>query len=119
MQRAVCPERVPFRLTQLLVNSMEASGVEGSFRLTCRAALAALRSDAPSLMALLEAVVYDPLHVWRKGEAVEIVDKIEAKLSGARHGAVESVPDQVDALIADARAHENLCQMFAGWLPYL
>ncbi|KAJ1444226.1 kinase-like domain-containing protein, partial [Pelagophyceae sp. CCMP2097] len=67
MQRAVCPERVPFRLTQLLVNAMEASGVEGSFRLTCRAALAALRSDAPSLMALLEAVVYDPLHVWRKG----------------------------------------------------
>ncbi len=34
MQRDKYPERVPFRLTRMLVNAMEVSGIEGNFRFT-------------------------------------------------------------------------------------
>ena len=35
MQREKFPEKVPFRLTRMLVKAMEVSEIEGSFRLTC------------------------------------------------------------------------------------
>ena len=34
-RRSKFPEIVPFRLTRMLVNCMEASGIEGTYRLTC------------------------------------------------------------------------------------
>ena len=34
-RREKFPEKVPFRLTRMLVNGMEVSGLEGSFRATC------------------------------------------------------------------------------------
>ena len=34
MHRDKFPERVPFRLTRMLVNAMEVSGVEGTYRAT-------------------------------------------------------------------------------------
>ena len=38
MSRSKYPETVPFRLTRMLVRSMEASGIEGTFRTTCEKA---------------------------------------------------------------------------------
>jgi len=35
MKRNKFPEKVPFRLTRMLVNAMEASGINGHFRHTC------------------------------------------------------------------------------------
>lgn len=35
MKRSRCPEKVPFRLTRMLVKAMEISGIEGNFRNTC------------------------------------------------------------------------------------
>ena len=35
MHREKFPERVPFRLTRMLVNAMEVAGIEGNFRHTC------------------------------------------------------------------------------------
>ena len=35
MTREKFPEKVPFRLTRMLVNAMEVSGIEGNFRFTC------------------------------------------------------------------------------------
>ena len=34
MSREIFPETVPFRLTRMLVRSMEASGIEGTFRVS-------------------------------------------------------------------------------------
>lgn len=64
-QRDRFPERVPFRLTRMLVRAMEASGVEGTFRITSEETLKVLRSNKDSVMAVLEAFVYDPLINWR------------------------------------------------------
>ncbi|KAH3759091.1 protein kinase [Pelomyxa schiedti] len=65
MHRDKFPERIPFRLTRMLINAMEVSGIEGNFRFTCEKVMNVLRANKESLMAVLEAFVYDPLINWR------------------------------------------------------
>lgn len=43
----------------------QVSGIEGSFRNTCEITMQVLRDNKESLMAVLEAFVYDPLINWR------------------------------------------------------
>ncbi|KAI9292042.1 hypothetical protein K502DRAFT_104842, partial [Neoconidiobolus thromboides FSU 785] len=65
MHRDKFPEKIPFRLTRMLTNAMEVSGIEGTFRITCENVMRVLRENKESLMAVLEAFVYDPLINWR------------------------------------------------------
>lgn len=65
MTREKFPEKVPFRLTRMLVNAMEVTGIEGNYRMTCERVMRVLRENKDSLMAVLEAFVYDPLISWR------------------------------------------------------
>ena len=65
------PEKVPFRLTRMLVNAMEACGIEGNFRATAEAVVGVLRSNKDSVMAMLEAFVHDPLINWRLLQAAD------------------------------------------------
>ena len=41
------------------------TGIDGNYRMTCESVLAVLRSHKDSVMAVLEAFVYDPLLNWR------------------------------------------------------
>ena len=45
--------------------SMKVTGIEGNFRMTCHNVMRVLRDNKDSLMAVLEAFVYDPLLNWR------------------------------------------------------
>jgi FKBP12-rapamycin complex-associated protein len=65
MHREKYPERVPFRLTRMFRKAMEISGIRGSFTVTCQVTMKVLRNNRESLMAVLEALVYDPLISWR------------------------------------------------------
>jgi FKBP12-rapamycin complex-associated protein len=65
MKREKFPEKVPFRLTRMLVKAMEACGIEGNFRSTCEMVMKVVRDNKESLLAVLEAFVYDPLINWR------------------------------------------------------
>ncbi|KAH9655478.1 serine/threonine-protein kinase TOR [Citrus sinensis] len=65
MNREKFPEKVPFRLTRMLVKAMEVSGIEGNFRSTCENVMQVLRSNRDSVMAMMEAFVHDPLINWR------------------------------------------------------
>jgi hypothetical protein len=65
MHREKFPEKVPFRLTRMLVSAMEVAGIEGNFRSTCEKVMAVLRENRDSLVATLEAFVHDPLISWR------------------------------------------------------
>ncbi|KAJ3037894.1 phosphatidylinositol kinase- protein kinase tor1 [Rhizophlyctis rosea] len=65
MHREKFPEKIPFRLTRMLINAMEVSGIEGNFRITCENVMRVLRENKDSVMAVLEAFVYDPLINWR------------------------------------------------------
>ena len=63
--RSKYPEIIPFRLTRMLTNCMQSGGSEGSYRLTCERVMRVLRDNRDSVMAMLEAFVYDPLISWR------------------------------------------------------
>eukprot|EP01052_Picozoa_sp_SAG31_P012956 SAG31_NODE_768_length_12226_cov_3.928424_3_plen_2501_part_00 len=65
MNREKYPERVPFRLTRMLVKAFEVCGIEGIFRHTCEDCMKVMRREKDSLMAMLEAFVHDPLISWR------------------------------------------------------
>lgn len=65
MHREKFPEKVPFRLTRMMIKAMEVSGIEGNFRSTCESVMKVLRSNKDSVMAMLEAFVHDPLINWR------------------------------------------------------
>lgn len=69
MTREKFPEKIPFRLTRMLVNAMEVTGIEGTYRHTCESVMSVLRRNKDSLMAVLEAFVYDPLLNWRLMDA--------------------------------------------------
>ena len=86
MNRDKFPEKVPFRLTRMLIRAMEVSGIEGSYRSTCEKTMSVLRDSRDSLVAMLEAFIYDPLISWR------LADLSESQLSGQFSG----VPIPVD-----------------------
>jgi len=82
MHRDKFPEKVPFRLTRMLTQAMEVSGIQGSYRNTCEITMRVLRDNKDSLMAVLEAFVYDPLINWRLLQAEDIrhVPAVESQM---------------------------------------
>lgn len=74
MTREKFPEKIPFRLTRMLINAMEVTGIEGTYRMTCQKVMRVLRNNKDSLMAVLEAFVYDPLLNWRLVDGKFIAD---------------------------------------------
>ncbi|GIQ79588.1 serine/threonine-protein kinase TOR [Kipferlia bialata] len=88
MRRSRYPEKVPFRLTRIVVRAMSVSKVEGTFRTTCNLAMHVLRGHRDSIMAMLEAFVYDPLITWRLLAERKAVTHKMTKMSahsGVRH----------------------------------
>ncbi|WVQ75374.1 hypothetical protein IAR50_004994 [Cryptococcus sp. DSM 104548] len=87
-QRDKYPERVPFRLTRMLIHAMEVCGITGNFSRSCEVSMEVLRDNRESLMAVLEAFVYDPLIAWRltattrPGGASEVQDLDDAAAYG-------------------------------------
>jgi len=65
MKRDKYPEKVPFRLTRMLIRALEVSGIEGTFRITCENVMRVLRANKDSLLAILTAFVHDPLISFR------------------------------------------------------
>ena len=65
MKRDKFPERVPFRLTRMLIKALEVSGIEGTFRITCETVMKILRENKDSLLAILASFVHDPLISFR------------------------------------------------------
>eukprot|EP01114_Cavostelium_apophysatum_P007349 TRINITY_DN1943_c0_g1_i2.p1 TRINITY_DN1943_c0_g1~~TRINITY_DN1943_c0_g1_i2.p1 ORF type:complete len:2294 (+),score=720.41 TRINITY_DN1943_c0_g1_i2:229-7110(+) len=146
MHRERYPEKIPFRLTRMLINAMEVSGIEGTFRLTCENVMRVLRDNKQSLIAVLEAFVYDPIINWRllipnesvpepssslsrlldggmpeisNTRALQVVTRVSNKLTGSDFGKeILDVPEQVDRLIKQATSTENLAQCYFGWCPH-
>ena len=58
------PERVPFRLTQNIIDGFGVTGVEGVYRTSCQLAMRILRHNKDSLRAVLDAWLHDPLDEW-------------------------------------------------------
>lgn len=128
MHRDRYPETVPFRLTRMLVNALEVSKIEGTFRSLCESSMEIMRQNGNQILSLLEAFIHDPL-LQRQNkhntslavdDAVSAVKRISDKLSGSDFEGKSAlkVPDQVELLIQQATDEKNLCQMFSGWCPW-
>lgn len=129
------PERVPFRLTQNMVDALGVTGTKGVFESCCDISLHILRNNKDSLMSTLETFLFDPLWEWsRKSskstkevdwssgdneEALKALNVIQKKLDGSIvPGLPLSVEGQVRELISQATSDENLAQMYIGWMAY-
>nr|AEA11029.1 target of rapamycin [Ochlerotatus triseriatus] len=100
MTREKFPEKIPFRLTRMLINAMEVTGIEGTYRRTCESVMNVLRRNKDSLMAVLEAFVYDPLLNWRLLDA----DKNRrSKNATDVDSTTESIEETLDLLAINAR----------------
>ncbi|KAL2621813.1 hypothetical protein R1flu_002018 [Riccia fluitans] len=95
MNREKFPEKVPFRLTRMLVKAMEVSGIEGNFRSTCESVMQVLRTNKDSVMAMMEAFVHDPLINWRLFTVNEVTTH-----TGARNQAGGNVDETANIINA-------------------
>uniref|UniRef100_A0A182JMR8 Serine/threonine-protein kinase TOR n=1 Tax=Anopheles atroparvus TaxID=41427 RepID=A0A182JMR8_ANOAO len=112
MTREKFPEKIPFRLTRMLINAMEVTGIEGTYRRTCESVMHVLRRNKDSLMAVLEAFVYDPLLNWRLLEA----DRLRrSKNAGDMEGASGSMDD--DSILSfNARRDARMNELNSGMM---
>uniref|UniRef100_A0A146L1C6 Serine/threonine-protein kinase ATR n=3 Tax=Lygus hesperus TaxID=30085 RepID=A0A146L1C6_LYGHE len=133
------PETVPFRLTHSMVRAMGATGVEGLFVKSCEATNRVMRHNSEQLLSVMKPFRYDVKKNSQKDnqnddqsneEAKVNIQNIELRLNGVvrsksdqfaphRNSKPLSVEGQTSMLIKEATSNLNLCQMFAGWAPYL
>lgn len=58
------PERVPFRLTNDMIDGLGSFGVDGVFKRCCEQTLRLLREKSYLILAVLEVFKHDPLQKW-------------------------------------------------------
>eukprot|EP00775_Hariotina_reticulata_P004991 gene4991-5233_t len=136
------PERVPFRLTQNVVDGMGAAGTEGTFRRCCETALQVLREHKEALLTVVQVVLHDPMYRWQmtttralrkqqdpmqpapdigNADAERAVLRVKQKLDGqdVEGGVALTVEAQVGLLLQTAQDPERLCRMYAGWAAWM
>ncbi|PPQ98246.1 hypothetical protein CVT26_003417 [Gymnopilus dilepis] len=62
------PERVPFRMTEDVVDGMGISGTSGVFQRCAEETLRVLREESDLILTILEVFKHDPLHSWTASE---------------------------------------------------
>lgn len=102
MTREKFPEKIPFRLTRMLINAMEVTGIEGTYRRTCESVMSVLHRNKDSLMAVLEAFVYDPLLNWRLMDNAAAAALPKSKRSDAQGMSSGSSQEQHADLLLDS-----------------
>ncbi|GHJ83815.1 hypothetical protein NliqN6_0217 [Naganishia liquefaciens] len=134
------PERVPFRLTNDMIDGLGSFGVEGVFKRCCEQTLRLLREKSDLILAVLEVFKHDPLQKWKadfekvnqmQGGAAAKAHKVkmEAHASELATMALDrvrtkllsntSVEYTVNELIRTATDPTNLATIFYGWQPWM
>ncbi|KAI9604455.1 hypothetical protein KEM48_000690 [Puccinia striiformis f. sp. tritici PST-130] len=108
MTREKWPEKIPFRLTRMLVQAMEISGVEGTFRITSENTMRVMRSNKESIMAVLEAFVHDPLINWRLVKGGRQLDERDGGANNIDTGPRMRRPREVETNLYDTAQAEVL-----------
>ncbi|KAF0991800.1 hypothetical protein HZS_2997, partial [Henneguya salminicola] len=125
------PEKVPFRLTQNMVDAMGPLGYESCFRSCCEITMEVMRSKQDSLLGVLSTFLHDPLVEWVKSKknssvsgeqgnemAKKMLNDVKNRLLGITpqsHFTISlSVQGKVHQLIQEATSIKNLSQMYFG-----
>ncbi|OHT11231.1 PIKK family atypical protein kinase [Tritrichomonas foetus] len=133
LNRDRMPEKVPFRLTRMLINAFGVTGVEGVFRSTCEKIMHVIRDNKSSIIAQLEIFVHEPIFAnkdnghYTEGQSA-ILDRVIEKLSGKDphidpkqddDNEVElNVEEQVDKLIQIASDPYRYVLHYIGWCQF-
>jgi Phosphatidylinositol 3- and 4-kinase/FAT domain/FKBP12-rapamycin binding domain/Domain of unknown function (DUF3385)/FATC domain len=93
MRREKYPEKVPFRLTRMLVHALEPCGVEGYFRHTAVAMMKVLRREntRAALISMMNAFVHDPLIRQRLFDGFELYAIGDQGIQGRENQDVSSI----------------------------
>lgn len=129
MKRPVLAERVPFRLTRMMINALDSGSYEGLFRKCCEDVLYVLRENRSSITAQMEVFVHEPIfygkEIRQSGNAQRgILERIAAKLAGndpAPYNDPDIIYDvgtQVDTLIKKASDPREYVRHYVGWCPF-
>ncbi|KAI5504130.1 protein serine/threonine kinase protein [Trichomonas vaginalis G3] len=126
------PEKVPFRLTRMIVCAFDNGSVEGMFRSACEDVMWMLRDNMSPIVAQLEIFIHEPLDEENfsssnKANSRQIIDRVISKLNGrdslyedaAIDGEPElSVEEHVDSLIRIAADPARYITHYGGWCPF-
>lgn len=124
MNRESYPEKVPFRLTRMIVNALDGGTVHGLFKRMCEDVMWVLRDNRSSLVALLEIFTHEPLEETSDNEhtqsPTQILERVSLKLRGQEREDIRymGVETQVDLLIKEAMDPANYIRHYAGWCPF-
>lgn len=123
MNRVVYPERVPFRLTRMLVNALDGCTPYGLFEKTCQNVMSILRKSKQSVTAQLELCARDPALVNLGFDRLPIVERVREKLDGADHKLFDTseqldIDEHVNRLIEIASDKLRYSMQFIGWCPH-
>ena len=119
MHRSVYPERVPFRLTRMIVNALEGSTENGLFTRACERIMHIIRDNASTLKSHLAIFATDPLCDKSDiKESAKLADRCIEKVDGREFGETLTVADQVSRLIRIAANPYNYVQHYPGWCPF-
>ena len=113
-------ETVPFRLTKMFINALEATKIEGTFRSCCENIMKLMRHNREQILGLLHAIVFNPfIQINSNQDSSAIFSSLETKLCGRENSSKKiTIQTQVDNLIKEAIDYKNLSVMYPGWLPW-
>jgi len=125
--RKLFPEKVPFRLSRMIVNALEGETVNGLFKKTCQDVLWGIRENQSPIIAQLEIFVHEPIFSPKTNSSgnrpqSSILSRVAAKLSG-QDPICDNVKElnaveQVDMLIQIATDPFQYTKHFLGWCPF-
>lgn len=109
------PEKVPFRLTQNIVDGFGVLKLEGTYRHTMKYTLQLLKENRDVIQANLLSFVFDPLLEWarKKTEPSKIIEGMDEKLD------FEDFDHKIQELIDEATDYNNLGSMYIGWMAFI
>lgn len=108
-------ERVPYRLTQNMVDAFGVLGLEGLYNKSLYATMELFLKNKNVVISNLLSFVYDPLLEWRKKADMpkKIINELYSKLEDV------DVSSKCEKLNSEAMSEDNLCRMYIGWLPFI
>jgi phosphatidylinositol kinase/protein kinase (PI-3 family) len=112
MKRPEFPERVPFRLTRMMIRVFGIAGVHGVFSKTATFVMNLMRRNQAALLAFLD--IFEHPRCEQQN-----CEKVKCKLNGDEFNGfpAQNAEEQVFRLIEAATSDYNLCQMYIGWQP--
>jgi phosphatidylinositol kinase/protein kinase (PI-3 family) len=121
--RAVNAERVPFRLTRMIVNALEGSVSDGKYFTRCIAVMQIMRKHRVMLATQITLFLREQLQIaaTKLESHVAVLEKVLRKLDGTAEtngGEEIEVEKLVGLLIQTAENPQNYVRHYPGWCPF-